>query len=195
LLYCVNLDDAITELFKGKLTTDPDRHSGEGIFFTSRIMDQFSIWSDGKIFAHNNHFDTLLNARDIETLKSFEEGDGKKGSTIVMRLSNFSEKQIREVFDMYTSPDGGFTITKIPIKNTFENGRPVSRSQARRLYHRFEDFEEVQLDFDGVESMEQGFAHELFVVFPKFHPQVKLKTINANAEVQKMINHVLASNK
>jgi len=67
-----------------------------------------------------------------------------------MQCSEFPNllKQIREVFDMYTSPDGGFTITKIPIKNTFENGRPVSRSQARRLYHRFEDFEEVQLDFD-----------------------------------------------
>ena len=32
---------AVLELVKGKLTTDPERHSGEGIFFTSRMFDEF----------------------------------------------------------------------------------------------------------------------------------------------------------
>ena len=27
----------------GKLTTDPDNHTGEGIFFTSRVFDEFEI--------------------------------------------------------------------------------------------------------------------------------------------------------
>jgi anti-sigma regulatory factor (Ser/Thr protein kinase) len=43
---------AILELSKGKLTTDPDRHSGQGIFFTSRMMDEFSILSRGAYFSH-----------------------------------------------------------------------------------------------------------------------------------------------
>ncbi|EQD65519.1 regulatory protein, ArsR, partial [mine drainage metagenome] len=34
---------AILELSKGKLTTDPKNHSGEGIFFTSRMFDSFDI--------------------------------------------------------------------------------------------------------------------------------------------------------
>ena len=34
---------ALLELSKGKLTSDPDHHSGEGIFFTSRMFDDFSI--------------------------------------------------------------------------------------------------------------------------------------------------------
>ena len=41
-----NLEDetqAILELSKGKLTTDPDRHSGQGIFFTSRMLEE---WPD-----------------------------------------------------------------------------------------------------------------------------------------------------
>ena len=37
--------DAVLELEKGKLTTDPGHHSGEGIFFTSRMFDDFSILS------------------------------------------------------------------------------------------------------------------------------------------------------
>src|ERR1017187_4376752 len=32
---------AVLELAKGKFTTDPKRHSGEGIFFTSRSFDDF----------------------------------------------------------------------------------------------------------------------------------------------------------
>jgi anti-sigma regulatory factor (Ser/Thr protein kinase) len=52
---------AIFELAKGKLTTDPRNHSGEGIFFTSRMMDKFSIISGGLIFDHekdkpNRHY-------------------------------------------------------------------------------------------------------------------------------------------
>ena len=34
---------AVFELAKGKLTTDPARHTGEGIFFTSRMFDGFDI--------------------------------------------------------------------------------------------------------------------------------------------------------
>ena len=37
----LTIDDIIMELFKGKLTTDSKRHTGEGIFFTSRILDSF----------------------------------------------------------------------------------------------------------------------------------------------------------
>src|SRR6202012_1695126 len=43
---------AILELSKGKLTTDPSRHTGEGIFFTSRMFDSFDILSGGVSFAH-----------------------------------------------------------------------------------------------------------------------------------------------
>ena len=38
---------AILELAKGKLTTDPQLHSGQGIFFTSRMLDSFTISSGG----------------------------------------------------------------------------------------------------------------------------------------------------
>ena len=44
---------AIFELAKGKLTTDPRRHTGEGIFFTSRMFDSFEILSGGVYFSHN----------------------------------------------------------------------------------------------------------------------------------------------
>ena len=46
---------AIAEFNKGKRTTMPDRHSGEGIFFTSRVMDLFEIESHHLRFSHQEY--------------------------------------------------------------------------------------------------------------------------------------------
>ena len=75
------------------------------------------------------------------------------------------------------------------LKNIFDSD-PVSRSQAKRVCNRLENFEEVLFDFDGIEWIGQGFAHQLFVVFAKKNPDVKLLVENMNADVKKMYNHV-----
>jgi DNA-binding transcriptional regulator YhcF (GntR family) len=181
-----SLDDAVNELFKGKLTTDSKNHSGEGIFFTSRVLDRFCAVSDGKIFTHNKYSDAIRNLEDTSTLKDWKD---RPGTTIYMELSNFSNKVLKEVFDMFSDTDGGFTKTHIPIKNIYET-YPVSRSQAKRLCHRFEKFQEVELDFDGIPEIGQGFAHEIFVVFQNDHKEVRLIPVNASDDVTKMINHV-----
>lgn len=94
---------------------------------------------------------------------------------------------------MFADVDGGFTKTHVPIKNIFEDD-PVSRSQAKRLCHRFEKFEEVELDFEGINEIGQGFAHEIFVVFQNNYKNIKLTPINMTEEVEKMIRHVTLSN-
>lgn len=181
-----SLDDAVNELFKGKLTTDKNNHSGEGIFFTSRVLDRFAAVSDGKIFTHDKYTEVLSNLDDSESLKDWKN---RKGTIIYMELSNFSNKTVKEVFDMFADADGGFFKTHIPIKNIYEL-YPVSRSQAKRLCHRFEKFREVELDFQGIDEIGQGFAHEIFVVFQNAHQDVKLIPINMTEEVEKMVNHV-----
>ena len=35
--------ESLFELHKGKLTTDPENHTGQGIFFTSRAFDRFHV--------------------------------------------------------------------------------------------------------------------------------------------------------
>lgn len=184
------LDDAIRELFKGKLTTDVNNHSGEGIFFTSRALDVFAVVSDGKIFSHDRYVEIAKDLKEIDSLQDFKMNNG---TMVVMQLSNFSNKVLREVFDMYSDQVDGFVKTNIAIRNLFEI-YPVSRSQARRLCNRFEKFKEVVLDFDGIDDIGQGFAHEIFVVFQNKHPDVKLIPINTLPNVEKMINHVKNTN-
>ncbi|MBP5245790.1 MAG: STAS-like domain-containing protein, partial [Clostridia bacterium] len=177
-----SLDDAIIELSKGKLTTDKQRHSGEGIFFTSRIMDDFCIYSDQKAYFFNKY--------EEENTKDFEI-DQNGATYVLLRLSNSSKKQLRDVFDRYTNDDGDFSKTTIPIKNII-GATPISRSQAKRVCSRLENFKEVEIDFTDVDFIGQGFAHEMFVVFANNHPDVKLIPTNMNDDIRKMHRHVLA---
>lgn len=175
-----SLDEAICELFKGKLTTDEANHSGEGIFFTSKMMDKFLIYSIGKIFTTSKYNNDNI----------FDMDEILNGTCVFMSLSNFSHKSAREVFNLYSDVDGGFTTTKIPLKNIFDSA-PISRSQAKRICNRLEKFEEVILDFDGVSWMGQGFAHQMFIVYNNSNPNISIKPINMSEDVERMYKHVI----
>lgn len=175
-----SLEDAICELFKGKLTTDSANHSGEGIFFTSKIMDTFLISSSKKIFSVDKFEESVI--ADLIS-------DSDMGTVVYMTMSNFSKKNINEIFDLYSNIDGGFIKTTIPLKNIFDSS-PVSRSQAKRVSNGLEKFKEVELDFDEIDWMGQGFAHQLFVVFANANLHIKLLPVNMNESVKKMYNHV-----
>lgn len=175
-----SLDEAICELFKGKLTTDSQNHSGEGIFFTSKLMDRFYIISGKKIFTTDKYED-----EHITTVKK----NITSGTLVIMSLSNFSNKKTYEIFDDYSNDDGSFIKTKIPLKNIFSDA-PVSRSQANRVCNRLDKFKEVIIDFEGLQWMGQGFAHQMFVVYKNQHPDIKFIPVNMNEAVTKMYNHV-----
>lgn len=188
----LHLDDerhAVLELAKGKLTTDPQRHTGEGIFFTSRMCDQFNIVSGELVLACVNGESWLLDNRE-PYLPSQGKLDKFDGTLVRMQISAFSSRTASEVFDRYTvgDDDYGFTRTRVPVALArYGEENLISRSQAKRLLARFERFKEVMLDFAGVEMIGQAFADEIFRVFQKAHPEVHLDWINATADVEKMI--------
>ncbi len=174
---------AILELAKGKLTTDPDRHSGEGIFFTSRMFDRFIIVSEGLFFSHNEPGEDWLLEHDLDV----------KGTSVLMSINPKSNRKIHEVFDAYTSDDQdyGFTKTHVPLSLvTYGDENLISRSQARRLLTRFRNFQEVLLDFSGVKSIGQAFADEIFRIYAKNYPDVAIIAINTNTQIDKMILRV-----
>jgi anti-sigma regulatory factor (Ser/Thr protein kinase) len=183
----LNLDDpihAILELSKGKLTTDPAHHSGEGIFFTSRMFDKFLIFS-GRIFlSYQGEIDWLLEDKQ----KIFA------GTDVQLEISPFSERTTQQVFDRFTvEGDYGFSKTRVPVfLATYGDENLVSRSQARRLLVRFERFKEIILDFTNVNTIGQAFADEIFRVFQLQNPSIHLVPINMSEQVQKMIAHVMS---
>ena len=180
---------SILELAKGKFTTAPNSHSGEGIFFSSKVSDVFAIFSDNLVFS-------ALNMDEYEDgrLRDFA-GTNQVGTTVFIEIFRNHSISSKEVFDKYTQfPDHyGFTKTIVPVKLLeYGNTRPifVSRSQAKRLLVRFERFERIELDFSGVNEIGQGFADEVFRVFKNQHPNSKIIAINYNQDIMKMIKHV-----
>jgi hypothetical protein len=183
--------ESILELAKGKLTTDPERHTGEGIFFTSRAVNRFSILSDDLTYVHNKE------RGDSDWLiEDAKPNRGIKGTCVFLVLHKDEKQTLEEVFAKYSTDDEGvgiFSKTHVPISLArYPNEQLVSRSQARRILARFNRFSEVILDFSDVPSIGQAFADEIFRVFKNAHPEVKLLTIEANKQVQSMIDRALS---
>lgn len=182
---------AILELSKGKLTTDPENHSGEGIFFTSRAFDLFEIHSKGLNFSHDSDFKFDFLLEDSSMLES-------EGTWVYMRIVRNSSRQLKSVFDNYTSgpDDFNFNKTVIPVRlASYENENLVSRSQAKRLLLRVERFQNVVFDFDGVSKIGQAFADEIFRVYAAKHPDLMLLPIEMNEDVEFMVNRALSHGK
>lgn len=182
------VEDAVVELYKGKITSNEFSHSGEGIFFSSKMVDRFMIWSDASLYLGGSD-------KRPETIQShllaYASRIERIGTMVFMSLENETERRIGEVFNMYTNIEEGLIKTCIPVKEACINGEPVARSQARRICNRLEVFKEVILDFKDVEFMGQGFADEIFRVYAMAHPQVILCPVNIMPDVERMIRHVV----
>lgn len=178
---------ALLELSKGKLTTDPKNHSGEGIFFTSRMFDHFSIRSGKLVFSH----DYELQFDWLDEMTAF-----KHGTLVSMSIKCDSDRSAKAIYkEYYAGPEElNFNKTVVPMRLArFGNENLVSRSQAKRVTTRFEKFRVVILDFEGVPEIGQGFSDELFRVFANAHPEIELIPVNCTLDVQDMINRAVTT--
>lgn len=180
----LNLPDmrqALFELSKGKLTTAPAKHSGEGVFFTSRMFDSFEIDANDLRFSHDDGFkeDVLREAK----------GTFPNGTSVYMKIAIDSKRQPADVYAQYSSSpeEIDFAKTVVPMKLAkLGDEQLVSRSQAKRLIARFDRFKTVILDFEGVHEIGQAFSDELFRVYGGAHPDVELLAVNMTDQVKQM---------
>ena len=172
--------ESILELAKGKLTTDPDNHTGEGIFFSSKMFDSYDIRSGHLHFMHD--------AGQLDVLT--ERGKDGQGTLVMMRIDNDSQRVTKEVFDQFSSPNEyTFDRTIVPVRMAIHEGEKlVSRSQAKRIVMRFERFRHVILDFSGVSEIGQAFADEIFRVFQTAHPNIMMVPENMTDAVKDMVS-------
>lgn len=172
--------DALFRLTKGKLTTDPTKHSGEGIFFTSRMFDRFEITSGELRYRHGQDGDVAIS----------DAGGHVKGTIVQMLLLGDTTRTTDEVFNQYSSVGDSlsFSRTTLIVQLMLRQYESlISRSQGKRLLAGVEGFKEVVLDFEGVDSIGQAFADEVFRVFPSSFPNIEIIPINASRQVMGMI--------
>lgn len=179
------LDDfreSILQLNKGKMTTDPANHTGEGVFFCARIFDVFEIYANGLHYIRDNQ----ENDWSVEC-----NLDAKKGTSIVLRIdTEFHEnRQLTDIFKRYQSPKTlAFDRTDIVVElSRLGEETLISRSQAKRIIRNLDKFNHITLDFKDVRLVGQGFVDEMFRVFLSKFPGKKIQYINANDDVKFMI--------
>jgi len=174
--------EAIQDLLKGKTTTMPKSHSGEGIFFTSKVGDLFILDSYGYLLIINNELPDVFIHKTNKI---------KRGTRVTFNLSTSSSLRLNDIFKKYTDigtgSDYGFDKTEVRIKLYTIVGIYVSRSQARRVLTGLEKFKVILFDFDKVPVIGQAFADEIFRVFHHKYPNIKLETENMNEGVKFMV--------
>lgn len=174
--------EAIQDLLKGKTTTMPTSHSGEGIFFTSKVGNLFVLDSFGYQLMVNNELPDVF----VEQVKKT-----KRGTRVTFQLPINSTLHLSDIFKKYTNltdaSDNGFDKTEVSIKLYVLDGVHISRSQARRVLSGLEKFKVVVFDFAKVPVVGQAFADEIYRVFHHKHPQITLQEVHMNEGVTFMI--------
>lgn len=176
--------ESVEHLLKGKQSADPEHHSGQGIFFTSKIADRFVLESARlKLMVDHRLGDTIL--EDIHR--------PLKGTRVRFQLKQRSRKDLKELFDEYSNDAFEFHKTHIIVSLSKKEREHVSRSEAKRLLFRLDEFKHIVLDFKHVTGIGQGFADEIFRVFQSAHPDIKIEPIHMAPSVGFMVKRVQQS--
>jgi anti-sigma regulatory factor (Ser/Thr protein kinase) len=175
--------EALDHLIKGRQTTFPERHSGQGVFFTSRIADKFFLRSHKIMLTVDNTSDDLF-AKEERLIK---------GTTVTFEIKTTSRKKIKDLFDRYASEDDyAFDRADYRVKLLSERSL-LSRSQAKRILAGLNIYRKMTFDFAGVREVGQSFADEIFRVFAKANPDTEVLFVNANEVVAGMILRAIRS--
>jgi anti-sigma regulatory factor (Ser/Thr protein kinase)/biotin operon repressor len=173
--------EAIQDLLKGKQTTLPKEHTGEGIFFTSKVGDMLTIQSSRKKLIFNNALDDIFIKEAKKTI----------GTKVNFRVALKSKRNLSGVFKEYSDKAFSFAKTETKVSLYKIDTDFISRSQARRVLTGLEKFKTIVLDFKNVETVGQGFADEVFRVWHNHHPHIKINYQNANENILFMIKRAV----
>jgi anti-sigma regulatory factor (Ser/Thr protein kinase) len=180
------IEDAVLALAKGKHTTDGARHTGEGIFFSARVCEEFAVIANGLMMA----FTRGEGPRLVRTVPPDVKFHG--GTHVNYTVRHQPHRSLKDVFDEFCpQPELRFSRTVVAVallQST--DGALVSRSQGRRLVSGLDRFSEIVFDFKDVGAIQQGFADEVFRVWRNAHEDLGVFVINASAAVTSMLAHV-----
>jgi anti-sigma regulatory factor (Ser/Thr protein kinase) len=173
---------AMLELSKGKLTSAPERHTGRGLYFTSRLADIFDLHANTVAFQHREW--------DPRSWKQGRAVRQQQGSAIFLAIALDTTRTLDEVMRSASLDAQNYSIerTTLPLRLIVNEDTGLeSRAQARRVAARLTEFKQAELDFTGIEHIGQGFADELFRVFGRNQSAVQLVVKNAEPRVNAMI--------
>lgn len=169
---------AMLELGKGKLTTQPDRHLGQGLFYVARAADIFDLHANRHAFQRRPGRSGWFDVRAVD----------RQGTSVYVAIALDSTRTLDQVLRSHADDGYGFDHTEVSLRLlTGPNTWLESRAQARRVTARLSSFRRAHLDFSGIDEIGPAFADELFRVYARAHPDVKLVPEAASPRVAAMI--------
>jgi anti-sigma regulatory factor (Ser/Thr protein kinase) len=183
---------AMLELSKGKLTSLPQRHSGHGLFFSSRLADVFDIHANRSAFQHR-----AWEAQAWRPGKA-SAANTRPGTSVYLAIALETPRTLDGVLKAHSDSGAGydFARTRVPlhlIAGGASDAALLSRADARRAAQRLAQFKRAELDFTGVAHIGHGFADELFRVCARDNPELTLLPVGAVQQVAAMIDSVRAA--
>ena len=175
---------AMVELAKGKLTTQAERHTGRGLYFTSRLADVFDLHANERAYQYRGW-----------DRRAWHPGKplSRRGTSIYLAIALDTTRTLDAVLRAH-SLDGagyGFDSTVVPLNLLLGPSTGLeSRAQARCVASRLGSFKRAELDFTGIADIGHGFADELFRVFGRDHPALALVPVGMAPRVAAMIEAV-----
>lgn len=177
---------AMLELSKGKLTSAPDRHTGRGLFFTTRIAEVLDLHANATAFQHR--------AWQRHQWKRGKPAT-RHGTSVFVAIALDTPLTLDAVLREHSLDGQGYRFerTVVPLQLLTAPGTVLdSRAQARRATLRLQQFRHATLDFAGIAEIGHGFADELFRVFANGQPGLKLEPVNLSPQVRALIDSVRA---
>lgn len=177
---------AMLEIAKGKLTSQPERHAGHGLFFTSRLADIFDLHANERAFQYRG-----WDRRQWHAGRPL----ARQGTSVFWAVSLETERTLDTVVRAHSASGEGyaFETTQVPLKLlTAEQVGLESRAQAKRVAARLGRFRRAEVDFSGIADVGHGFADELFRVFVRENPSLELVPVGMAPRVEAMVASVRA---
>ncbi len=176
-----HIDDprlAMLELGKGKLTTQPTRHLGQGLFYVARAADVFDL------HANRCGFQRRPGRRGWSDVRAMEH----PGTSVYLAIALDTPRTLDEVLRSHAQNGYGLDDTEVSLRLlTGTHTWLESRAQARRATAGLAAFRRARLDFSGIDDIGPAFADEVFRVFAQAHPQVQLVAEDTAPRVATMI--------
>ncbi|MDL2337976.1 MAG: DUF4325 domain-containing protein, partial [Pseudomonadota bacterium] len=177
---------AMLELSKGKLTTQPERHTGHGLYFTSRLADVFDLHANEQAFQHRS-----WESNGWRTGRPMN----RQGTSVYVSIALDTPRTLESVMQAHSLDGTGvrFERTAVPMQLVVSPQVGLeSRAQARQVAARLTRFKLAELDFSGIPHIGHSFADELFRVLPRHQPALNLSPINMSPAVAAMVDSVVA---
>jgi len=178
--------EALQDLLKGKTTTDPEHHTGEGIFFSSKACDRMRIISHRLAVGFDVRKDDVWTERTRHT----------NGTRVEASITRRTHRDLTEIFHRFGGDEFDYQFARTSVRvvlSSDDHFGLYSRSEARRLLAGLDRFRVIELDFSRVQTVGQAFTDEIFRVFQNNNPDITIEYQNANEAVQAMIGHVLTT--